>query len=97
MAALRFFFCKTLRRAGLIEEVPYPNAPRRLPTILTQDEAVRLIDSARKLSRRAMLMTSYSTRTCRAEMCQLKMEDSIVPACSSTSAGARAAATETCR
>ena len=35
-AALRFFFCKTLKRAYPIEEVPYPKAPRRLPTILTR-------------------------------------------------------------
>src|SRR5258708_7836361 len=74
-AALRFFFCKTLKRAYPIEEVPYPKAPRRLPTILTQDEAVRLIDSASNLFHRAMLMTVYSTGMRRAEMCQLKVED----------------------
>lgn len=34
---LRFFFCETLRRAYPIEEMPYPNAPRSLPAILTQD------------------------------------------------------------
>src|ERR1700761_551749 len=54
-AALRFFFCKTLKRNYPVEEVPYPKAPRRLPTILTQDEAVRLIDSASNLFHRAML------------------------------------------
>jgi len=74
-AALRFFFCKTLKRAYPIEEVPYPKAPRRLPTILTQDEAIRLIDSASNLFHRAMLMTVYSTGMRRAEMCQLKVED----------------------
>ncbi|MCU1273014.1 MAG: phage integrase family protein [Bryobacterales bacterium] len=74
-AALRFFFCKTLKRAYPVEEVPYPKAPRRLPTILTQDEAVRLIDSASNLFHRAMLMTAYSTGMRRAEMCQLKVED----------------------
>src|SRR3954466_10205180 len=74
-AALRFFFCKTLKRAYPIEEVPYPKAPRRLPTILTQDEAIRLIDSASNLFHRAMLMTVYSTGMRRAEMCQLKVQD----------------------
>ncbi len=74
-AALRFFYCKTLKRAYPIEEVPYPKAPRRLPTILTQEEAVRLIDSASNLFHRAMLMTVYSTGMRRAEMCQLKVED----------------------
>src|SRR4051812_46853078 len=74
-AALRFFFCKTLKRAYPVEEVPYPKAPRRLPIILTQAEAVRLIDSASNLFHRAMLMTVYSTGMRRAEMCQLKVED----------------------
>ena len=34
-AALRFFYCKTLKRQYPIEEVPYPKAPGRLPIILT--------------------------------------------------------------
>ena len=74
-AALRFFFCKTLKCNYPVEEVPYPKAPRSLPTILTQEEAVRLIDSASNLFHRAMLMTVYSTGMRRAEMCQLKVED----------------------
>src|SRR5215217_4619589 len=74
-AALRFFFCKTLRRHYRLEEVPYPKAPRRLPTILTQDEVVRLIDSASNLFHRTMLMTVYSTGMRRIEMCRLKVED----------------------
>jgi integrase/recombinase XerD len=74
-AALRFFFCKTLKRNYPVEEVPYPRAPRRLPIILTQEEAVRLIDSASNLFHRTMLMTLYSTGMRRAEMCHLKVED----------------------
>jgi integrase len=72
---LRFFFCKTLKRNYPIEEVPYPRAPRKLPIILTQEEAVRLIDSASNLLHRAMLMTLYSTGMRRAELCHLKVED----------------------
>src|ERR1700719_1995927 len=75
IAALRFFFCKTLKRNYPLEEVPYPRAPRRLPIILTQEEAVRLIDSASNLFHRAMLMTLYSTGMRRAELCHLKVED----------------------
>jgi site-specific recombinase XerD len=74
-AALRFFFCKTLKRAYPLEEVSYPKRPRRLPTILTKEEAVRLIDSASNLFHRAMLMTAYSTGMRRSEMCLLKVED----------------------
>jgi site-specific recombinase XerD len=74
-AALRFFFCKTLKRHYPLEEVPYPKAPRRLPIILTQEEALRLIDCASNLFHRAMLMTLYSTGIRRAELCRLKVED----------------------
>src|SRR5712671_7006450 len=57
-AALRFFFCKTLKRAYPVEEVPYPRAPRRLPKILTREEAKPMrehnlrIDSDRVATRR---------------------------------------------
>ncbi len=74
-AALRFFYCKILKRNYPVEEVPYPKAPRRLPNILTQEEAVRLIDSASNLFHRTMLMTLYSTGIRRAELCALKVED----------------------
>ena len=74
-AALRFFYCKILKRHYPVEEVPYPKAPRRLPNILTQEEAVRLIDSASNLFHRTMLMTLYSTGVRRAELCALKVED----------------------
>ena len=75
IAALRFFFCRTLKRNYALEKVPYPRAPRRLPIILTQQEAVRLIDSASNLFHRAMLMTLYSTGMRRAELCHLKVEN----------------------
>ena len=35
VCALRFFFRKTLKRRLSPDDLPYPKAPRRLPTILT--------------------------------------------------------------
>ena len=74
-AALRFLFVKTLKRPYPFEELPYPKLPRRLPIILSQEEAARLIESASNLFHRAMLMTLYSTGMRRAELCRLKVED----------------------
>jgi integrase/recombinase XerD len=74
-AALRFFFVKTLKRHYPVEEVPYPKQPRRLPIVLSQEEAVALINSAKNLYHRAMLTTLYSTGMRRAELCKLKVED----------------------
>src|SRR5438270_10496750 len=74
-AAWRFFCCNTLKRNYPDEEVPYPRAPRKLPIILTQEEAIRLIDSASNLFHRTMLMTLYSTGMRRAELCHLQVAD----------------------
>ena len=74
-AALRFLFVKTLRRPYLLDEIPFPKRPRKLPTVLSPEEVARLIDSARNLMHRAMLMTLYATGLRRAELCHLKVTD----------------------
>src|SRR5450755_1548817 len=38
LAALRFFYVKTLRKSWSITETPYPKKAHRLPTILSQEE-----------------------------------------------------------
>jgi site-specific recombinase XerD len=75
VAALRFFFVKTLKRAYLLDDIPYPKVPRRLPTILKVDEVTRLIDGARTLTDRTMLMVLYSTGMRNAEMRNLQVQD----------------------
>jgi site-specific recombinase XerD len=74
-AALRFFFVKTLKRRYPLDDVPYPKRPHRLPTVLTVEEAARLINSASNLFHRAILMTLYATGVRRAELCHLKVSD----------------------
>ena len=74
-SALRFFFVKTLKRPYMLEHIPYPKQPRRLPTVLSEEEVARLIDAASNLLHRAMLMTLYSTGVRRAELCRLKVSD----------------------
>jgi hypothetical protein len=69
-AALRFLFVKTLRRPYLLDEIPFPKRPRELPTVLSPDEVARLIDPARNLMHRAMLMTLYATGLRRADLSQ---------------------------
>ncbi len=75
VAALRFFFVKTLKRAYGLNDLPYPKAPRRLPTVLTLEEVTRLIDAARTLADRTMLMVLYSTGMRNAEMRHLGVAD----------------------
>jgi len=75
VAALRFFYVKTLRRRYLIDDTPYPKVPRRLPTVLTPEEVQRLIAAARTLTERAMLMVLYSTGLRNAELRHLQVRD----------------------
>jgi site-specific recombinase XerD len=68
-------FVKTLRRHFLAEHIPFPKSRKRLPTVLSPEEVARLIDSARNLFHRTLLMTLYSTAMRRAELCRLKVRD----------------------
>ena len=75
VAALRFFFVKTLKRRYLLDDTPYPKAPRRLPSILSVDEVTQVIDAAASLSHRTMLMMLYSTGMRNAELRHLQVAD----------------------
>jgi integrase/recombinase XerD len=74
-AALRFLYVKTLHRPYLPDQIPFPKRARRLPTVLSPEEVALLIDSAKNLMHRAMLMTLYATGLRRAELCRLKVAD----------------------
>src|ERR1700722_11852739 len=75
LAALRFFYIKTLKKAWSIAETPYPKQGFRLPTILSQEEVARLIDAAVTPLHRTLLMTLYATGVRRAELTHLKVSD----------------------
>jgi integrase/recombinase XerD len=75
IAALRFFFVRVLHRPYRQIDLIYPKRPERLPTVLSQEEVARLIDSAKNLLDYAMVMTLYATGMRRAELCRLKVED----------------------
>src|SRR5712691_2743065 len=96
VAALRFFFNKTLKRHLPPTDIPYPKHPRRLPAVLTVEEVARLIDSARNLLDRTLLMVLYSTGM---RNCELRhpadagSRTSIASPCSSTFSAVRVGAT----
>ena len=75
LAALRFFYIKTLKRAWSIAETPYPKWVFHLPIILSQEEVAQLIDAAVTPYYRTLLMTLYATGARRAELTHLKVSD----------------------
>ena len=75
LAALRFFYIKTLRKAWSIAETPYPKKIHRLPTILSREEVAQLLDAACTPAERIVLMTLYATGARNAELTHLKVSD----------------------
>src|SRR5262245_15767446 len=75
LAALRFFYCKTLKRAWSITDTPYPKKDHRLPAILSQQEVARFISAASTSFHRTLLMTLYATGARNAEVTRLKFSD----------------------
>lgn len=75
LSALRFFFLKTLKRPWMVEDMPAPKQPIRLPHILSPEEVERLIQCADSPLHRVCLLVLYATGVRREELVRLKMED----------------------
>ena len=74
-SALRFLYIHTLRRPYMLEHIPTPKTPVKLPNILSREEVAQLIEGAPNLMYRAIIMTLYSTGMRRSEACQLQVSD----------------------
>jgi site-specific recombinase XerD len=75
LAALRFFFTQTIKKAWSVAETPNPKRTRHLPSILSPEEVAHLIDSARTGFHRTVLMTLYGTGARRAELAHFEIPD----------------------
>jgi len=64
LAALRFFYIKTLKKAWSVAETPYPKKSYRLPVILAQEEVARLIDAAVTPFHRTVLIKRSTLPVC---------------------------------
>jgi integrase/recombinase XerD len=75
IAALKFFFTRTLRRNWFAAEIAKPKVRRKLPTVLSREEVRSLLDATLNLKHRALIATLYSTGLRCAEAQQLKVSD----------------------
>jgi site-specific recombinase XerD len=75
LAALRFFFVKTLHRPWNTAETPYPKRVISLPHILSPEEVGLLIEAADLPFHRVILMTLYATGVRRAELANMRVSD----------------------
>src|SRR5262245_15350004 len=94
LAALRFFYTRTLKKAWTVADTPYPKKMRHLPSILSPEEVAHLIDSSQSQFHRVVLMTLYGTEVGVPSGPACKFPISTVDAWSSTSAAGKVVRTE---
>ncbi len=75
LCALRFFYQTTLGRAGLLDGIPCPKEPKRLPVVLSRDEVAQLLAAAPRLKSKAMLMLAYAAGLRVSEIVHLQVGD----------------------
>lgn len=75
ITALRFFFQTTLGRADAISKISTVPVPRKLPVVLSREEAARLIAAAGNPKYRAALSVAYGAGLRASEVVLLKVSD----------------------
>jgi integrase/recombinase XerD len=73
--AFRFLYRRVLGRPEAGFDIPMAKVPKRLPQILSREEVARLIDAARTLRGRTLLMTTYAAGLRVSEVCALQVGD----------------------
>lgn len=75
ITGLKFFFETTLDRPELMAKMQHISVPRRLPVVLSVDEASRLIAAARNLKYRATFSIAYGAGLRASEIVGLRVGD----------------------
>jgi integrase/recombinase XerD len=75
LSALRLLFRKVLQRDSAVDDIPRPRRSRRLPTVLTREEAQAVVTAYRNPTRRAVLMLLYSAGLRVGEVVRLRPAD----------------------
>jgi site-specific recombinase XerD len=75
MTGLGFLFRVTLRRLDLVAEIYHIREPQRLPKVMSQDEAKRLLAMARNPKTRTLLSLAYGCGMRAGEVVRLRVGD----------------------
>jgi len=75
VCALRFLYTVTIKRDWPVQMIPFGKRPKRLPTVLGQDEVHDLIRCVENPKHRAVLITLYAGGLRLAEATGLKLPD----------------------
>lgn len=75
MSALKIFLGKVCGQSDLIMNLPRPKKEKKLPTVLTADEVLRILAALPNLKHKTILMLTYSSGLRIGEVVRLKLHD----------------------
>lgn len=75
MSALKLFFGKVFGRPDFIMNLPRPKKEKKLPTVLSDDEVLRIFNVLQNLKHKTILMLTYSSGLRVGEVVRLKLHD----------------------
>jgi integrase/recombinase XerD len=75
VCALRFFYCKVLRRPFSLDDLPYQKRKKYLPQVLSERDVIALLEAVPNRKYRIILMTLYSGGLRLQEALQLRTAD----------------------
>lgn len=75
VAALRFFYTRTLDRPDLTRKLHRVKHPRALPTVLSREEVTRMLDATTSIKHQAILSVAYGAGLRASEVTKLKVRD----------------------
>jgi len=75
VSALRFLFTVTLRQPDLARSLVITRNPRKLPDVLSVEEAARLLEAAHGIKYKAALGVAYGAGLRVSEVAHLKVDD----------------------
>ena len=75
VCALKFFYGQTLKREGIVKEIPFPKQEKRLPEVLSVGEVSKLFSYVPSLVHRTILQTMYAAGLRLTEALELKPGD----------------------
>lgn len=75
VAAIRFLYRAVLRRPDIVDDLPRPRIPKKLPEVPSREEVATILGAVRSLKYRTMLIAAYGAGLRISEARRLRVED----------------------
>jgi integrase/recombinase XerD len=75
LSALTFLYRHVLRMPSVVDGLPYPRVPNKLPDVLSREEVAQLLASVRSLKLRTILTAAYAAGLRISEALRLRVAD----------------------